>query len=128
MKIANTLKLNGVNDDAIRVRLFPFSLTDSAKEWFECLPTEQVSTWKDIVAAFLDKYYPSGTILKLKSEIFQFVQRTNEPLYEAVARFKGLLHKCPNHGFTVDPQVGIYIIASMSKFVLCWIQGPTEDS
>ncbi|XP_047952284.1 uncharacterized protein LOC125197628 [Salvia hispanica] len=84
-----------------------YHLTNFAKEWFECLPTEQVSTWKDIVAAFLDKYYPPGTILKLKSEIFQFIQRPNEPLYVAVARFKGLLRKCPNHGFTVDQQVGI---------------------
>ena len=74
VEIANTLKLNGVDDDAIRVRLFHFSLIDPAKEWFECLPIEQVSTWKDIVAAFLDKYYPPGTILKLKSEIFQFIQ------------------------------------------------------
>ncbi|XP_047961385.1 uncharacterized protein LOC125206134 [Salvia hispanica] len=107
VEISNTLKLNGVDDDAIRVRLFPFSLTDSAKEWFECMPREKVSTWKDIVAAFLDKYYPSGTILKLKSEIFQFIQGHDEPLYEAFARFKALLRKCPNHGFTVDHQVGI---------------------
>ena len=35
VEISNTLKLNGVNDDTIRVRLFPFSLTDSVKEWFE---------------------------------------------------------------------------------------------
>ncbi|XP_042019017.1 uncharacterized protein LOC121766847 [Salvia splendens] len=91
VEIANTLKLNGVDDDTIRVRLFPFSLIDSAKEWFECLPTEQVSTWKDIVAAFLDKYYPPDTILKLKTEIFQFMQGHDEPLYEAVARFKGIL-------------------------------------
>ncbi|XP_047941973.1 uncharacterized protein LOC125188913 [Salvia hispanica] len=107
VEIANTLKLNGVDDDAIRVRLFPFSLTDSAKEWFECMPIEKVSTWKDIVAAFLDKYYPPGTILKLKSEIFQFIQGHDKPLYEAFARFKALLRKCPNHGFTVDHQVGI---------------------
>ncbi|XP_047979322.1 uncharacterized protein LOC125221240 [Salvia hispanica] len=107
VEIANTLKLNGVDDDAIRVRLFPFSLTDSAKEWFECMPREKVSTWKDIVVAFLDKYYPLGTILKLKSEIFQFIQGHDEPLYEAFARFKALLRKCPNHGFTVDHQVGI---------------------
>ncbi|XP_047978855.1 uncharacterized protein LOC125220756 [Salvia hispanica] len=107
VEISNTLKLNGVDDDSIRVRLFPFSLTDSAKEWFECMPREKVSTWKDIVAAFLDKYYPSGTILKLKSEIFQFIQGHDEPLYEAFARFKALLRKCPNHGFTVDHQVGI---------------------
>ena len=59
------------------------------------------------MAAFLDKYYPPGTILKLKSEIFQFIQRPDKPLFEAVARFKGLLRKCPNHGFTVDHQVGI---------------------
>ncbi|XP_047978628.1 uncharacterized protein LOC125220507 [Salvia hispanica] len=107
VEIANTLKLNGVDDDAIRVRLFPFSLTDSAKEWFECMPPEKVSTWKDIVDAFLDKYYPPGTILKLKSEIFQFIQGNDEPLYEAFARFKALLRKFPNHGFTMDHQVGI---------------------
>ena len=59
------------------------------------------------MATFLDKYYPSSTILKLKSEIFQFIQRPDEPLFEAVAHFKGLLRKCPNHGFTVDHQVGI---------------------
>ncbi|XP_047953338.1 uncharacterized protein LOC125199322 [Salvia hispanica] len=107
VEIANTLKLNGVDDDAIRVRLFPFSLIDSAKEWFECMPPEKVSTWKDIVATFLDKYYPPGTILKLKSEIFQFTQGHDEPLYEAFARFKALLRKCPNHGFSIDHQVGI---------------------
>ncbi|XP_047978999.1 uncharacterized protein LOC125220910 [Salvia hispanica] len=75
--ISNTLKLNGVDDDSIRVRLFPFSLTDSAKEWFECMPREK------------------------------FIQGHDEPLYEAFARFKALLRKCPNHGFTVDHQVGI---------------------
>ncbi|XP_047949958.1 uncharacterized protein LOC125195774 [Salvia hispanica] len=107
MEISNTLKLNGVDDDAIRVRLFPFSLTDSAKEWFACMPREKVSTWKDIVATFIDKYYPRGTILKIKSEIFQFIQGHDEPLYEAFARFKALLRKFPNHGFTVNHQVGI---------------------
>ena len=59
------------------------------------MPTEKVSTWKDIIAAFLEKYYPPGTILKHKSEIFQFIQGPDEPLYEAFARFKALLRKCP---------------------------------
>ncbi|KAL1568804.1 hypothetical protein AAHA92_00366 [Salvia divinorum] len=107
VEIANTLKINGVEDNAIRVRLFPFSLIDSAKEWFECLPVEKVSSWDDIVALFLDKYYPPGTILKLKSEICQFIQGHDEPLYEAVARFKALLRKCPNHGFSIEYQVGL---------------------
>ncbi|KAL1567429.1 hypothetical protein AAHA92_02909 [Salvia divinorum] len=87
------------------VRLFPFSLIDSAKEWFECLPVEKISTWNEIVALFLDKYYPLGTILKLKSEICQFIQGHDEPLYESVARFKALLRKCPNHGFSIEHQI-----------------------
>ncbi|KAL1556993.1 hypothetical protein AAHA92_12538 [Salvia divinorum] len=107
VELANTLKINGVEDNAIRVRLFPFSLIDSAKEWFECLPIEKISSWNDIVALFLDKYYPPGTILKLKSEICQFIQGHDEPLYEAVARFKALLRKCPNHGFSIEYQVGL---------------------
>ncbi|KAL1559150.1 hypothetical protein AAHA92_09524 [Salvia divinorum] len=44
VEIANTLKINGVEDNTIRVRLFPFSLIDSAKEWFECLPVEKISS------------------------------------------------------------------------------------
>ncbi|KAL1536619.1 hypothetical protein AAHA92_29243 [Salvia divinorum] len=79
-------------------------MQDSAKEWFECLPVEKISSWDDIVALFLDKYYPPGTILKLKSEICQFIQGHDEPLYEAVARFKALLRKCPNHGFSIEYQ------------------------
>ncbi|KAL1536625.1 hypothetical protein AAHA92_29248 [Salvia divinorum] len=67
---------------------------------------EKISSWDDIVALFLDKYYPPGTILKLKSEICQFIQGHDEPLYEAVARFKALLRKCPNHGFSIEYQVG----------------------
>ncbi|KAL1549185.1 hypothetical protein AAHA92_17317 [Salvia divinorum] len=107
LEIANTLKINGVEDNAIRVRLFPFSLIDYAKEWFECLPVERISSWDDIVALFLDKYYPPGTILKLKSEICQFIQGHDEPIYEAIARFKALLRKCPNHGFSIEYQIGL---------------------
>ncbi|XP_021739782.1 uncharacterized protein LOC110706193 [Chenopodium quinoa] len=33
----DTMKLNGVTDDAIRLRLFPFSLRDRAREWFKRL-------------------------------------------------------------------------------------------
>ncbi|XP_047978459.1 uncharacterized protein LOC125220340 [Salvia hispanica] len=107
VEIANTIKINGVDDDIVRVRLFPFSLTDAAKEWYDCLSTDKTTNWKDLVVLFLDKYYPPGTILKLKCEIFQFMQGSDEPLYEALARFKTLLSKCPNHGFGIDHQVGI---------------------
>ena len=31
LEICDTIKMNGVGDDAIRLRLFPFSLKDKAK-------------------------------------------------------------------------------------------------
>ncbi|XP_042067225.1 uncharacterized protein LOC121810531 [Salvia splendens] len=107
VEIAYTTKINGVDDDIVRVRLFPFSLTDAAKELYDCLPADKTTNWKDLVVLFLDKYYPPGTILKLKCEIFQFIQGYDEPLYKALARFKALLRKCPTHGFGIDHQVGI---------------------
>ena len=38
LKICDTFKHNGVTDDAIRLRLLPFSLRDKAKFWLNSLP------------------------------------------------------------------------------------------
>ena len=38
MRMANTIKLNGVRPEMIRLQLFPFSLRDVATIWFESLP------------------------------------------------------------------------------------------
>ena len=38
LEICDTFKHNGVSDDAIRLRLFPFSLRDKAKSWLNSLP------------------------------------------------------------------------------------------
>ena len=38
LRMANTVKLNGVNPDVIKLQLFPFSLRDIAASWVESLP------------------------------------------------------------------------------------------
>jgi len=37
LEVCNTLKLNGVSSDVIRLRLFPFSLRDKARAWLPLL-------------------------------------------------------------------------------------------
>ena len=37
LEIADTVKMNGVIEDIIRMRLFPFSLRDKAKGWLQSL-------------------------------------------------------------------------------------------
>ena len=38
LRMANTVKMNGVNPYVIKLQLFPFSLRDIAANWFESLP------------------------------------------------------------------------------------------
>ena len=47
--LCDTFKHNGVSDDAIRLRLFPFSLRDKAKGWLNSLPTGSITTWDVMV-------------------------------------------------------------------------------
>ncbi|MED6120823.1 hypothetical protein PIB30_024543 [Stylosanthes scabra] len=41
-----------------QLTLFPFSLRDRAKEWFQVQPQESITTWADLVAKFLTKFFP----------------------------------------------------------------------
>ena len=37
LRMANTVKLNGVNPDVIKLQLFPFSLRNTLASWFKSL-------------------------------------------------------------------------------------------
>ena len=97
-KICSTIKMNGVEDDSVRLRLFPFSLRDRAATWEENLPKEQIKTWDKIVEAFLHKFFPPGRTAQLMAEITHFAQWDQESLYEAWERYKDMLKRCPHHG------------------------------
>ena len=44
LEVCGTLKINGASTDAIRLRLFPFSLRDKARVWLHSLPPGSIST------------------------------------------------------------------------------------
>ena len=44
------------------------------------------------------KYFPPGKIVKLRNDITNFIQLTDESLYEAWERYRDLQRKCPHHG------------------------------
>ena len=44
LRMANTVKLNGVRLEVIKLHLFPFSLRDTAATWYESLPYGSVDT------------------------------------------------------------------------------------
>ena len=49
--MANTVKLNRVRLEVIKLQLFPFSLRDIITTWFDSLPDGSVNTWEEFVEA-----------------------------------------------------------------------------
>ena len=52
LEICDTFKHNGVTDDAVRLRLFPFSLNSKAKAWLTSLPSGTITTWNGLANVF----------------------------------------------------------------------------
>lgn len=48
MEVNNSSKLVGVIEDALRFKLFPYSLRYKARVWLNSLPPYLVSTWKEL--------------------------------------------------------------------------------
>ncbi|XP_062102932.1 uncharacterized protein LOC133813918 [Humulus lupulus] len=96
--LSDSFKMPGVTKDALRLKLFPYSLRDRARAWLNSLPSNSVSTWQELAKRFLMKYFPPTKNAKLHNEITSFQQLEEESLYEAWERFKELLRKCPHHG------------------------------
>jgi hypothetical protein len=59
LELCNTFTIRGVEEDAIRLRLFPFSLLGKAKQWFYANRVE-IDTWAKCSTAFLAKFFPLG--------------------------------------------------------------------
>ncbi|CAA7042066.1 unnamed protein product [Microthlaspi erraticum] len=101
--------INGVSEDAIKLRLFPMSLADKAHQWEKSLPHGTITTWDECKKAFLAKFFSTGRTAKLRGEISSFIQRNNETFAEAWERFKGYTSQCPHHGFNNESYSPLFI-------------------
>ena len=69
----DTIKINRASSDAIRLRLFPFSLRDRASDWLQNEAPNSFTTWEMLSKTFLSKYFPPGKTAKLRAEITSFI-------------------------------------------------------
>ncbi|GJX57680.1 reverse transcriptase domain-containing protein [Tanacetum coccineum] len=77
------MKQNGVTDDALRLYLFPYSLTHHATAWFDRLPKNSIHTFQEMALKFLSKYFPPSMVMNLRNDISNFRQLLDESLFEA---------------------------------------------
>ncbi|KAL0405105.1 UNVERIFIED_CONTAM: hypothetical protein Slati_3824400 [Sesamum latifolium] len=83
LEICDTFRFNGVSNDAVRLRIFPFSLCDIAKDWLQSLPADSITIWAALTQKFLAKYFPPAKTAKMLNDITSFVQLDREFLYDA---------------------------------------------
>ena len=83
LEVYDTLKLNRVSINAIRMCLFPFSLRDKARSWLYLLPIGCITTWDEITKVFLCKFFPLSKMTSPWNQITTFSQKEDEALYEA---------------------------------------------
>ncbi|XP_075507493.1 uncharacterized protein LOC142544319 [Primulina tabacum] len=108
LSICDTIKFNGVSTDAIRLRLFPFSLHGEAAKWLRDLPAGSITTWNGLVEMFMNQYFPPTKLAQLRMDISSFRQKDGETLHTAWGRFRKTLRRCPQHGFSSSEQVQIF--------------------
>ena len=72
LEICDTLKYNGVSNDALRLRLFPFTLKEKARAWLKSQPPDSFTNWDDLTRAFLVKYFPPSKTAKVVKELTSF--------------------------------------------------------
>ena len=101
MRMANTVKLNGVRPEVIRLQLVPFSLRDVAVTWVDSLSIGSVNSWEELVETYMSRFFPPALTSERRGEIIIFKQGEEEGLFNAWERFKRLLKRCPMHGINL---------------------------
>nr|GEV05982.1 hypothetical protein [Tanacetum cinerariifolium] len=108
LHVTQSIKVNGVTDDALRLYLFPHSLTHHATAWFDRLPMNSINKFKQMDKMFLGKYFLPSMVTKLRNEITNFRQRPDESLFEAWERYKLSIDRCPNHNMLPVTQIDTF--------------------
>ena len=83
LKIVDTIHPDGTTKDTSRLRLFPFTLYDKAKDWYDKLPVESIFTWEQLISNFYEKFFPAGRTSALRDKILLFCAGQEEPIHKA---------------------------------------------
>nr|ABF97755.1 retrotransposon protein, putative, unclassified [Oryza sativa Japonica Group] len=79
--------------DALRVRLFPLSLSGSAFTWFSSLPYGSINSWADLEKQFHSYFYSGVHEMKL-SDLTAIRQWHDVPMQDYIQRFREMRNKC----------------------------------
>ncbi|KAK8609003.1 hypothetical protein V6N13_025310 [Hibiscus sabdariffa] len=83
LEICNSFKIHGVSNDVLKLKLFPYSLTDKARAWLNNLPPGSLQSWTELCRSFLAKFSYNNMTDHLRNQITSFRQEDDEAMHEA---------------------------------------------
>jgi hypothetical protein len=63
------MKPNGVDEEQVKLKAFPFSLKGAAKAWFFSILPGSIGTWNAMKKIFFEKYFPASRVANIRKEI-----------------------------------------------------------
>jgi hypothetical protein len=82
-------------NNALKLRIFPLSLSGTAFTWFTSLVPNSIFTWAQLEQKFHEYFYSGDSELRL-SHLTAIKQKHNEPTAEYIRRFKDTRNRCFN--------------------------------
>ena len=67
--VCSSMKPSGISEEQVKLRAFPFSPMDNAKDWLYYLPFGSINTWAKMKRTFLKKYFPTSNATIIQKEI-----------------------------------------------------------
>jgi hypothetical protein len=85
------LHIEGIYDETLRWKLFPFKLKGKAKQWYNRAVGKQQGDWGSLRSEFCLDFYLISQIIDLKVKVLTIKQESKESLALAWNRFTKLL-------------------------------------
>ncbi|KAM3011114.1 hypothetical protein FF2_029855 [Malus domestica] len=86
-----------VDGSILKMKAFPFSLLEKAKDWLYELAPGIVTLWESMKRAFFEKFFPTSRVILLRKRINGIQQNQGESFPTYYERFKTLVASCLQH-------------------------------
>jgi hypothetical protein len=74
------LRIEGMSDETLRWKLFPFSLKGRAKQWYNRTIGSKQGDWGTLHSNFCLDFFPISKVVSLRAKVLSFKQEDNESL------------------------------------------------
>ncbi|CAN6557361.1 unnamed protein product [Malus baccata var. baccata] len=86
-----------VDENILKMKAFPFSLLEKAKDRLFELAPGTVTSWESMKNTFLEKFFPTSRVIILRKRISGIQQSQGESFLAYYKHFKTLVASCPQH-------------------------------